>query len=65
MMQKQSNKKVPCTWCDKDALPNTDPPACADHLEHRPVADRCPGRLDKNASEPGDRLPDTLKELLC
>lgn len=32
-MDKQSNLNIPCTWCDKDALPNTDPPACAEHRD--------------------------------
>lgn len=30
-MIKQSNKGVPCTYCDKKALPNTDPPVCDKH----------------------------------
>lgn len=33
MMDKQSNLHIPCTYCDKDALPNTDPPVCEEHRD--------------------------------
>jgi hypothetical protein len=48
MMDKKSNENIPCTYCDKDAIPGTEPPVCKDHLEQR-----------KEASEG----PVTLKEL--
>ena len=48
-MEKTGKENIPCTYCQKDALPNTDPPVCEDHL------------LDKRASE--DEEPKTLKEL--
>ena len=50
-MDKKSNENIPCTYCDRDALPNTDPPVCEIHAKE-PVV--------KEASE--DK-PDTLKEL--
>lgn len=49
-MCKQSSEHIPCTWCDRDALPNTDPPACELHKD-----------MHKQASESID--PKTLKEL--
>lgn len=49
-MEKRSNVGIPCTYCDKDAILNTDPPVCEDHLTVR-----------KEAS--ADSSPDTLKEL--
>jgi hypothetical protein len=58
MMDKQSKLNIPCTYCDKDALPDTDPPACA---EHKDMA-----ALKKKASESGGKREcehDTLKEL--
>lgn len=55
-MDKQSNLNIPCTYCDKDALPNTDPPVCAEH--------KAKGVVRKRASARGDRCDhDTLKEL--
>ena len=31
MLNKQSNKGIPCTYCDEKALPDTQPPVCAKH----------------------------------
>lgn len=31
MMDKKSNEHIVCTYCTKDALPDTDPPVCEDH----------------------------------
>lgn len=28
MLIKQSNKGIPCTYCEEPALPDTDPPVC-------------------------------------
>jgi len=53
MMDKKSNESVPCTYCDNPALPNTDPPVCAEHAD----------KQNKEAS--GDRKPESLKELDC
>lgn len=52
-MDKQSNQNIPCTWCDRPALPNTDPPACEVHQKDPPKYQ------EKTASE----HPLTLKEL--
>lgn len=30
-MIKQSNKGIPCTYCDKKAIKDTDPPVCEEH----------------------------------
>ena len=49
-MTKNSNEHITCTYCDEEALPNTDPPVCALHKSMAQV---------KKAS---DEL-DTLKEL--
>ena len=38
VMKKQSNKGIPCTYCDEKALPNTDPPVCAKHRGMRKQA---------------------------
>jgi hypothetical protein len=50
MMDKNSSQGKPCSKCNKEALPNTDPPVCEDHL------------LNKQASEDGAEAG-TLKEL--
>lgn len=47
MMDKNAAEHLLCIYCDKEALPDTDPPVCADHI-----------KLDKKASEPA-----TIKEL--
>ena len=31
MLKKQGNKRVPCTYCDEIALPDTYPPVCEKH----------------------------------
>lgn len=49
MMDKNSAQGMPCSKCNKDALPGTNPPCCEDHL------------LDKQATEGDDAK--TLKEL--
>lgn len=65
MMYKRSDEHVPCTWCDKDALPNVYPPACEKHKD-RSVAVAGRDALDKNAAESdNNNTPETLKELLC
>lgn len=46
-MNKTSSEGVTCTYCCNDAIPDTDPPVCQEHL------------LVKQAS--GE--PETLKEL--
>lgn len=33
MMIKQSNKGIPCTYCDNKAIPDTDPPVCEEHKD--------------------------------
>ena len=48
-MDKTSKLNIPCTYCEKNALPDTDPPVCEEHA-----------RLVKKASKKGAR---TLKEL--
>ena len=50
MMEKKSSENIPCTYCDKDARPGTNPPVCKEHLD---------GPLNKEAAEG----PSTLKEL--
>ena len=52
-MIKNSNEHIPCTWCDRDALPHTDPPVCELHKDKK---------LDKQASEKKDVK--SLKEIL-
>ena len=47
-MEKTGKLNIPCTYCDKDALPDTDPPVCEEHLN-----------MQKNAHMAGA----TLKEL--
>lgn len=49
MMNKNSAENKVCIHCNKDALPNTDPPVCEEHL------------LSKKASEEGEA--ENLKEL--
>lgn len=46
-MEKNSKERIVCTWCDKDALKDTDPPACLAHAHSK-----------KASAEPA-----TLKEL--
>lgn len=48
MLDKHSNVGIKCTYCDNDALPETDPPVC----------EEC-RKLNKKASV----KPVTLKEL--
>ena len=49
MMDKNSSEGKPCTYFDNPALPNTDPPVCAEHLNTKQASD--------------DTEPNTLKEL--
>lgn len=49
-MDKRGTVSIPCTYCEEDAEPGTNPPVCAKHLEMR-----------KRAGE-GDE-PTTVKEL--
>ena len=51
MMDKNSAEHIPCTYCSNDAIPGTEPPVCAEHVEETQV---------KTAS---DNAPDTLKKL--
>jgi hypothetical protein len=46
-MEKRSNEGIPCTYCDADALPGTNPPVCEEHLHTKTASDE----------------PKTLKEL--
>ena len=34
MMEKNSNENIVCAYCDKDAIPGTNPPVCEDHISH-------------------------------
>ena len=38
MLKKQSNKRVPCTYCEEIAIPNTYPPVCEKHRKVRKKA---------------------------
>ena len=49
-MKKKSNQGLPCIFCERDAVPNSDPPMCEHHM-----------KLDKKAGL--RRYPKTLKEL--
>lgn len=55
-MDKRSNEHITCSLCDEDAVPGTNPPLCAAHVKEQ---------LDKKASAaaPGEKPPETLKEL--
>ena len=53
MMDKNGMEHIPCSKCDKDAVPGTNPPLCKECLE-KSLA------LDKKASK---EEPTTLKEL--
>lgn len=33
MLDKRSSMNIPCIYCEKDALPNTDPPVCVEHSD--------------------------------
>lgn len=48
IMKKISSKNIPCTYCEADAVPETDPPVCVKHE-----------KLVKQAKKEGK----TLKEL--
>lgn len=52
-IEKHGNEHIPCTLCDEDALPGTNPPMCARHMKEQ---------LDKKASAEESK-PETLKEL--
>lgn len=32
MLDKRSSMNIPCIYCEKDALPDTNPPVCAEHV---------------------------------
>ena len=49
-MKKTSSKGIPCLYCERDAVPGSDPPTCSYH-----------GKLLKKAGLGGS--PKTLKEL--
>jgi hypothetical protein len=51
-MEKRSSEGLPCTYCDLDAIPGTNPPCCELHKD-----------LVKEASETKKSAPSTLKEL--
>ena len=46
-MEKISSQGIPCTYCSRDAIPNTNPPVCEQHIFTKQAADG----------------PQTLKEL--
>ena len=48
-MRKNSAEGIQCTYCDKPALPETEPPVCEEHV-----------KMKKQASK---KEPETLKEL--
>jgi hypothetical protein len=48
-MDKNSAEHKPCTYCDNEALPDTYPPVCAEHVNVKQASD--------------DSEPATLKEL--
>ena len=48
-MDKTGKLNIPCTYCDKDALPDSDPPVCEEHA-----------RLAKQAAK---KEAEALKEL--
>lgn len=48
-MDKHSSENIPCTYCSNDALPDTYPPVCEEHLHVKQASD--------------DSEPNTLKEL--
>lgn len=48
-MDKTGKLNIPCTYCEKDALPDSDPPVCEEHA-----------KMVKKASKDEAR---TLKEL--
>ena len=48
-MDKRSSENIPCTYCNADALPDTYPPVCEEHLHTKQASD--------------DSEPATLKEL--
>lgn len=52
-MKKNSSENQVCAWCDKPAIPGTNPPACRDHID-KP--------LDKKASDEQEK-PENLKQL--
>ncbi len=51
-MDKNSAEGKVCTFCNKDALPGTDPAVCEDHLTQT-----------KEASSSEEKPAETLKEL--
>jgi hypothetical protein len=48
-MRKNSAEGIQCAYCDKPALPETEPPVCEEHV-----------KMKKQASK---KEPETLKEL--
>lgn len=51
-MEKRSSEGLPCTYCERDAIPGTHPPCCELHKD-----------LVKEASAEKESAPSTLKEL--
>jgi len=51
-MNKISSEGIPCTYCDAQSVPGTDPPVCEKHRKEM---------LEKKASDTAQ--PETLKEL--
>lgn len=39
-MLKKNGKFLPCTYCDKTALPDTDPPVCEEHKKIKKKASK-------------------------
>lgn len=55
-MEKKGKEGIVCTYCDKPAIPDTDPPVCADcQMIHKEAQDAA------QESEPSSR---SLKELM-
>lgn len=52
-MEKNSSEHIPCTYCSRDALPQTDPPVCEEHL-HTKTASEEPTTLKELAAKGGE-----------
>lgn len=52
-MEKKSSEGIPCTYCELDAVPGTNPPCCEMHI--------C--NVKEASEQPQQSGPSTLKEL--
>lgn len=52
MMDKTGKEHLVCTYCDKDALPNTDPPVCKDHIMVKKASPEASTLKELEAQEP-------------